>query len=297
LNRRRRSNTLPLLLVAGVAIVAVLSGVALALSSRGTDLGSFKDLATFGDASADSSDDGGSTSAPTVDNPKVPAQLLNLSNWKLTLPVGEEQDEADEVEQPKLASFQDPKFFHLNGAGDGVVFRANAGGATTSGSGYPRSELREMKKNGKDEADWSNKSGVHTMTVVQAITATPKVKPEVAAGQIHGEEDVVAMVRLEKNHLFVESDGEEVGDLDNDYKLGTKFTLVMRATPGGVTVTYNGKKTVSIDEVGGGNYFKAGCYTQASDHPQEDDDPDQKYDKPDAYGEVVIYSLKVEHKN
>jgi hypothetical protein len=227
--------------------------------------------------------------------PTVPAQVLDLTDWKLTLPIGKEQDEADEVEQPKLAHFQNREFFHLNAGGDGVVFRANAGGATTSGSGYPRSELREMKDHGKKEADWSNKSGTHTMTVVQAITATPKVKPEVAAGQIHGDEDVVAMVRLEKKHLFVESDGDEAGDLDNDYKLGTKFTLVMKATPDGVFVTYNGKKTVKIDEVGGGNYFKAGCYTQASDHRQEDDDPDQKYDKPDAYGEVVIYSLKVEH--
>jgi poly(beta-D-mannuronate) lyase len=276
-----------------LAVVVIVSGAAVVLNARGTDLGRFSDLATFGDAPATPDDQSGEP----VAEPKLPAQLLDLSNWKLTLPVGKEQDEADEVEQPKLAHFQDPKFFHLNDAGDGVVFRANAGGATTSGSGYPRSELREMKKNGKDEADWSNKSGIHTMTIVQAITATPKVKPEVAAGQIHGEEDVVAMVRLEKKHLFVESDGDEVGDLDNDYKLGTKFTLVMRATPGGVTVTYNDKKTVKIDEVGGGNYFKAGCYTQASDHRQEDDDPDQKYDKPDAYGEVVIYSLKVEHKN
>lgn len=275
-----------------LAVVVVLAGVALALGTRGVD--SVKDLTTFGTSSGGS--DEGTTASPTVENPKVPAQLLNLTNWKLTLPVGKEQDEADEVEQPKLASFQDSRFFHLNGASDGVVFRANAGGATTSGSGYPRSELREMKKNGKDEADWSNKSGIHTMTIVQAITATPKVKPEVAAGQIHGEEDVVAMVRLEKKHLFVESDGDEVGDLDNDYQLGTKFKLVMRATPGGVTVTYNDKKTVHVDEVGGGNYFKAGCYTQASDHRQEDDDADQKYDKPDAYGEVVIYSLKVEHK-
>lgn len=237
----------------------------------------------------------GGSSAPKA--PAVPADVLDLSNWKLTLPIGKERDEADEVEQPKLATYQQPEFFHVDSTGKGVVFRANAGGATTSGSGYPRSELREMTDHGKKEADWSNKTGTHTMTIVEAITAAPKVKPEVAAGQIHGDEDVVAMVRLEKKHLFVESDGDEAGDLDNDYKLGTKFTLVMKATPDGVFITYNGKKTVKIDQVGGGNYFKAGCYTQASDHRQEDDDPDQKYDKPDAYGEVVIYSLKVEHKN
>lgn len=276
-----------------LVVLVVGSGIALVLNARGTDLGSFGDLATFGSASSDSTEE--PSDKPATTSPTVPAGVLDLTNWKLTLPIGKEQDEADEVEQPKLGKFQDPNFFHVNATRDGVVFRANAGGATTSGSGYPRSELREMTDNGKKEADWSNKSGTHTMTVVEAIAATPEVKPEVAAGQIHGEEDVVAMVRLEKKHLFVESDGDEAGDLDNNYQLGTKFKLEMKATPEGVFITYNDTKTVKIDQVGGGNYFKAGCYTQASDHRQEDDDPDQKYDKPDAYGEVVIYSLKVEH--
>lgn len=295
MNGRPVDSKLKVLLASLLAMVVIVSGVAVVLNAKGSDLGTFGDLASFGDASSPSEDVPNDAASDLADDPNVPAHVLDLTNWKLTLPVGEERDEADEVEQPKLKKFQDPKYFHVNKAGDGVVFRAHAGGATTSGSGYPRSELREMKDNGEEQADWSNKSGTHTMTVVQAITATPKVKPEVAAGQIHGEEDVVAMVRLEKKHLFVESDGDEVGDLDNDYKLGTKFKLVMKATPDGVTVTYNDKKTVKIDEVGGGNYFKAGCYTQASDHPQDDDDPDQKYDKPEAYGEVVIYSLKVEH--
>lgn len=230
-----------------------------------------------------------------VAQPAVPGDLIDLTDWKLTLPVGDEPDEASEVESPELSKFQDPRWFHVDSTGKGVVFRANVGGATTSGSGYPRSELREMADGGTERAEWSNESGEHTMTITQAITATPKEKPDVAAGQIHGEDDVVAMVRLEGNHLFVESDGDEVGDLDTNYKLGTIFDLEMKATPDGVRVTYNGTKTVSIGEVSEGNYFKAGCYTQASDKPQEDDSDDQKYDQPDAYGEVVIYSLKVAH--
>ena len=233
---------------------------------------------------------------PTVAPPApVPGEVLDLTNWKLTLPVGDEPDEADEVEQPDLARFQLDPFFRVDPTGTGVAFRANVGGATTSGSGYPRTELREMADGGSDEASWSNESGEHVMTITQAITATPKEKPEVAAGQIHGEDDVVAMVRLEKNRLFVERDGEDVGELDDDYKLGTKFTLEMKATPVGIRITYNGAKVVEYDEVGDENYFKAGCYTQASDKPQEDDRPDQKYDKPDAYGEVVIYALNVRH--
>ncbi len=225
----------------------------------------------------------------------VPSEVLDLTNWKLTVPVGDEPDEADEVEQPDLSDFQMDPYFRVDSTGKGVVFRAHVGGATTSGSGYPRSELREMADDGSDEASWSNESGEHVMTITQAITATPTEKPEVAAGQIHGEDDVVAMVRLEKNRLFVERDGEDVGELDDNYELGTKFTLEMRANDAGIRITYNGSTVVTYDEVSDDNYFKAGCYTQASDKPQEDDRPDQTYDAPDAYGEVVIYALDVQH--
>lgn len=234
------------------------------------------------------------TVKPTPAAP-VPGDVLDLTNWKLTLPVGDEPDEADEVEQPDLARFQLPPYFRVDSTGKGVAFRAHVSGATTSGSGYPRSELREMDDNGTDEASWSNESGDHVMTLEAAITATPKEKPEVSVAQIHGEDDVVAMVRLEGKRLFVERDGEDVGELDDDYRLGTRFALELRANPTGIVVTYNGSTAVAYDEVGDDNYFKAGCYTQASDKPQEDDRPDQKYDRPDAYGEVVIYALNVQH--
>jgi len=66
----------------------------------------------------------------------VPADLLDLTSWKLTLP--EDTPHAgspDEIRQPELATFAREPFFMLNEARDGVVFRAPVEGATTSGSG------------------------------------------------------------------------------------------------------------------------------------------------------------------
>jgi hypothetical protein len=220
---------------------------------------------------------------PGAPEKHVPADLLDLTNWRLALPTG--KDDADQIDQPELATFQDADYFHLNKAKTGVVFRANAGGATTDGSDYPRSELREMTDGGKKEAAWSNASGDHIMTITEAITAVPPRKPQVVAGQIHDAEDDVVMIRLEKSRLFVEADGDEVGVLNPAYSLGTKFTVKIRATPDGIRITYNGTKSVTYDKVGGGYYFKAGCYTQSN----TDDDA------ADAAGEVVIYDLKVEH--
>ncbi|HUP99866.1 MAG TPA: polysaccharide lyase family 7 protein [Aeromicrobium sp.] len=215
--------------------------------------------------------------------PTSPAGVFSLTDWKLTLPSG--GDEPDEVDQPKLATFQDPRYFHVDPVGGGVVFRAPVGGATTANSSYPRSELREMADGGKKEASWSGKKGTHVMTITEAVTALPKKKPEVVAGQIHDDEDDVVMLRLNGTKLFVESDSDSVGVLDPAYQLGTRFTVQFVVTPGLIRVTYNGTKTLGLKRKGSGYYFKAGCYTQSNE-----DDHDGN-----VYGEVVVYSLSVQH--
>ncbi len=245
-------------------------------------------VAACGGSSDDSTPSRTSAAAQSDPGPGgLPADVLDLSSWKLTLPVGsdEDEDEAEEIKQPDLATFSDDRFFTTTSDGTGVVFRAPAGGATTSGSGYPRSELREMEPGGESEASWSNASGTHVMTVKQAITEVPPSKAEVVAGQIHDDEDDVVMIRLEKKRLFVEADGDDIGALDADYDLGTTFTIVMKATANGIEITYNGVKTVRHDQVGDGYYFKAGCYTQSN----------SSHDDDDALGEVVVYALDVEH--
>src|SRR6266511_3032166 len=128
----------------------------------------------------------------------LPSGVLNLTNWKLTLPVDTAHaGSPDEITQPELNGFQDAQYFHVNDSGNGVVFKAHCGGATTSGSGYPRSELREMNSNGSTKASWSTTSGTHTMEISQAVTHLPVVKPHVVVGQIHDAADDVIVFRFE----------------------------------------------------------------------------------------------------
>lgn len=229
-------------------------------------------------------------SAPTSNNihPDVisyPADVLNLSGWKITLPIDDNNDgTADEIKMPNLKTFSS-SFFRLNEAKDGVVFRANAGGARTANTSYPRSELREMTDEGS-RASWSSFRGTHTMTLKVAISHLPEVKQELVMAQIHDAEDDVIMIRLEKNHLFVESDGKNIGELDANYKLNTRFSITIQAEAGRIKVLYNGVEKMNIVKKGSGYYFKAGCYTQTNT---------DKGDQAMAYGEVIIYSLKVTH--
>lgn len=215
----------------------------------------------------------------------LPSKILDLRRWKIAVPVDTPQKGTpDEIKQPQLAGFSLSPYFYA-GKG-GVVFQAHAGGFTTKNSSYPRSELREMNLDGTNAA-WSNATGVHTMTIRQAITHTPSVKPHVVAGQIHDGSDDVIMVRLEGSHLFVETNGTPLGTLQQGYALGTPFTVKIEAASGQIKVFYNDVLKVTYDRSGTGFFFKAGVYTQSNPSRGE---------SPDAYGQVVIYDLALSHR-
>jgi hypothetical protein len=227
------------------------------------------------------------TNPPVVTN-LLPAQVLNLANWKLTLPVNTAHAGApDEYLQPELATFVDPNYFYVNATSNGVVFTAHAGGYTTSGSGYPRSELREMVNNGTTLASWSTTSGTHSLIITQAITHLPEVKQHVVVGQIHDASDDVIVFRLESKKLFIDENGNDGPVLTTNYNLGDIFTVQFLARNGGVECYYNGNYVYTYTVSASGCYFKVGCYTQSNT---------SKGDLPTAYGQVVVYGTSVTHQ-
>lgn len=221
-----------------------------------------------------------------------PANILNLTNWKLNLPVddnGGTTGDSREVKQPELATFSMSPWFNNNSDNTGVVFRANTGGATTSGSGYPRSELREMTTNGTVNASWSSTSGTHTMEIDQAITHLPVVKPHIVVGQIHGSSDDIIVFRLEGTKLFMDHNGSDGTVLTNNYVLGTRFKVKFVVSGGQVKSYYNDVLMETYSKSFSGAYFKAGAYVQSSCATVSGESCS-------AYGEVVIYNVTVTHQ-
>jgi poly(beta-D-mannuronate) lyase len=238
-------------------------------------------------AGGDDEPQGGPTRPPSEVG--YPADVLDLTNWKLTLPVdGDGDGRADEIRQPCLAipcynpkrkMYDNPEFkvpfssvwFHVTDNRQGVVFRAPVNGATTSGSENSRSELRELAPADEDgdevEARWSNKgSAVHTMELEQAIMSTPRRHRSVVTAQIHNDDDDVILIKYRDGRLFADADrGDFDETLDENYRLGRRFKLRILAT-----------------------YFKAGVYNQSNLEKYPDESPN-------SYGEVVIYALKVTH--
>ncbi|MBI2640971.1 polysaccharide lyase family 7 protein [Candidatus Roizmanbacteria bacterium] len=219
-----------------------------------------------------------------------PSQILNLSDWKLTLPTGKSKSPT-EITQPELAKYNnDPWFLVAQG---GVRFRAAVNGVTTSGSGYPRSELREMTNEGKEKASWSSTSGIHTMAIEQAITAVPQKKQHVVAGQIHDSDDDVIVIRLEYPKLYVNVDGKNKYTLDANYTLGKRFTVKFEVKDGQTKIYYNNASEPSyvLSKNYSKAYFKAGDYTQSNCSKEG-----SGLCNDSNFGEVVIYQLSVTHQ-
>ncbi|MEN9328004.1 MAG: hypothetical protein RI947_812 [Candidatus Parcubacteria bacterium] len=223
-----------------------------------------------------------------------PAQILNLTNWKITLPIG--SGSPTEIKQPQLNTYMIDPWFKVNSTCDGIQFRAHTSApVTTANSSYPRSELREMINNGLANAAWSNSSGTHTMFIEEAITAVPKGKKHVVAGQIHDGSSDVIVIRLEFPKLFVDIGGTEGSILDPAYILGKKFTVKFVASGGKISIYYNGSSTAAhtITKTISNSYFKAGAYTQSNCSREQ---AAGTLCAADNYGEVIIYNLSVTHQ-
>lgn len=235
-----------------------------------------------------------SVSSPPPSGCSYPAQILDLTNWKVTMPENTSHAGApDEYFQPELSTYSNNAYFKVNSSCDGVQFLAPTSGYTTSGSSYPRSELREMTGNGTVNASWGTNDGKpHTMFIDQAITAVPTTKKHIVVGQIHDAADDVIVIRLEYPKLFVDINGVEGPTLDANYTLGKRFTVKFVSSEGQTKIYYNGSTTPAhtLSKNGSGYYFKAGAYTQSNCSKEASCSPSN-------YGEVHIYNLWVSHSS
>lgn len=231
----------------------------------------------------------------------VPAQVLDLSDWKLTLSVGV-KDHPLEVKQPELATYEHPKDFYVrNGL---VYFRTPANGYTTSGSSYPRTELREMNPDGS-KAEWSNKSGIHRLSGTLLVDALPPVKPEVVLAQAHDDDDDVVMLRfigikpssgpITHGKVYAEfslgkGQGSEKKILAERVALRSEFSYTITADREGFSVGFlapgaSGWRHQSKFIIRDDCYFKAGMYLQSN----------TKYDAGYAFGQSGYRALSIQH--
>ena len=201
-----------------------------------------------------------------------------------------------------LNGYVNAKYFYT--ASDGaMVFKAPVEGATTSGSRYARSELREMK--GSERAAWTIAEGGFmkaTLEVDQAPILFNGAKGRVIVGQVHGQDDELVRLYWEKDTLYFVNDiagatGQETKfALTNkagsrpDVALNERFSYSIDVTLDRVKVTvsadgqtYSATGYINQAWKSDAFYFKAGTYLGVNETQGT------------GYGQTSYYNLKVSH--
>jgi hypothetical protein len=155
----------------------------------------------------------------------APFQIINLSNWKLTLPISQrdyfKSGNSSPAEilpsnenplniKPLNQGFSDSNYFYavdvdkdgqVDEGIDYVVFRTPLiGGATTTNSSYVRSELRELYDwqpgESSSSANWNNE-GSHRLQATLQVDKYYANDSQTVVGQIHAKDSDKALIKLQ----------------------------------------------------------------------------------------------------
>ncbi|MGF9758582.1 polysaccharide lyase family 7 protein [Microvirga sp. 0TCS3.31] len=225
-----------------------------------------------------------------------------MSNWKITLPVDANGGiSGTAMEVKNLSTYQNSKYFYT-GADGAMTFVAAVDGATTSGSSYARSELREM--NGTANAAWNLKTGGF-MSATLEVDAAPNrdgMGGRVIVGQIHGQDDELVRLYWENGKLYFANDHAGSSNAETKFyfvnasgqqpsvSLDERFSYTINAKGDTleVTVFADGQVYKSVSKINSvwqsdSFYFKAGAYLGANETNGT------------GYGQTSFYALSFNH--
>ncbi|WP_134494599.1 polysaccharide lyase family 7 protein [Microvirga pakistanensis] len=233
----------------------------------------------------------------------APSGNFDLSNWKLQLPVdssGTFSASAREVKD--LTNYEHSEYFYTGGDG-AMVLAAPVEGATTSGSKYARSELREM--NGAANAAWDLTRGGYMAATLEVDAVPTKLDGtlgRVVIGQVHGGDGQLVRVYWENGTVYYINGRTSTQDSDTKYALNNgsgqtpsislderfSYAIDVHGSNLKVSVIADGQtytSTIDIPDAWNDNvfYFKAGTYLGENESTAK------------GWGQTSFYSLTFNH--
>ncbi len=216
-------------------------------------------------------------------NPNLPpGSNFDLSHWYLQLPTSGNNltcsaGSVDSVSTSQLEGGWTNTYFYT-GTNGAMVFWAPVNGATTSGSSYPRSELREELTPGNTGVNWIP-YGTHILDATCQVLQVDSTTPNVIIGQIHAESSAaLPTVKIYykngkvygtiKTNSTDDSSDINVGTVTSG--LGANIAYEIKMVNGLVSIAINGKtNSYNIfhsdpNYTNETQYYKAGDYCQAS---------------------------------
>lgn len=238
-----------------------------------------------------------------LDTSFAPSGNFDLSNWKITLPVDFTGNITGTAVEVKLLTNYSSSYFYTSTVDGAMVFRAAVDGATTSGSSYARSELREMK--GTDRAAWNLTTG-GVMTATLEVDVAPMrfdgTMGKVVVGQIHGQSNELVRIYWDNSKVYFANDQSGLNNTENKFyffnsaglqpniSLNEKFSYVIDAKGSTLEVSIYAdgdvyRSVTAINSVWQTDtfYFKAGTYLGVNETQGT------------GYGQTSFYDLRFNH--
>jgi uncharacterized lipoprotein YmbA len=205
-----------------------------------------------------------------LDPAKPPGQNFDLSHWYLGTPATPSSTSIPAADL--TAGYTNVWFF--TGPDGAMVFWCPVTGGTTSGSSYPRSELREQIAPPDNTVNWSAQ-GTHILDAQCKVTVLPS-SGKVIIGQIHSYSGAARpLLKLVFDNGSIDAQVKHSPNSDTDdhvsfsnVPFNTLITYRIRFSDGLLAMTINGV-TRTVDVYGNDQewanqtfYFKAGSYCQ-----------------------------------
>lgn len=96
---------------------------------------------------------------------KVKLPKIDLSHWKVTLPITNDKGKPYEIEPPEISEFASNEiakpYMYIDSTRGAIVFHAMPTESKTRNTKYTRSELREQMVSGDNNANWTFKDGAY----------------------------------------------------------------------------------------------------------------------------------------
>ena len=263
-------------------------------------------------------DDGGSETVLLPD--------IDLTNWKVTLPIPRSDGRPLEVEPPEILTYGTNETllpFMFNDSTDGALVFYTYPGTTTANSSYSRTELREQMVPGSNNTNWTFAQGGRmrgTLSVPEISTESDGDLHRTMVMQIHGrltntqrdligEDDnnapPVLKVYWQDNRVYVRT--KQLKDLNATFEemlstsawedddgtffskvVGTgTFTLEVVAEAGKMTVTLDDEETLVYDGIHMEKWGIFENYFKAGNYLQTRDEG--------SFATVKYYDLVISH--
>lgn len=252
---------------------------------------------------------------------------IDLTHWKVTLPVTNDKGKPYEIKPPEIFDFASNEiarpYMYIDSTKGAIVFHAMPTESKTKNTKYTRSELREQMVSGKNNVNWTFKDGGYMKgkLAMDEVTRDSNGKyHRVIIMQIHGrltneqrdligEDDnnappilkiywdkgkIRVKTKVLKNLAAVEPEilHEDAWDDDEGFNFEEevgfrKFTLEVKVSEGKMVIILNGNEYKVYESIHMKKWGVFENYFKAGNYFQTRDEG--------AYAKVRYYSLEVEH--